>query len=89
MQITNKNVKGTPTAGEEEQEEMLEWGPPALTNTPLSHAHTASTRPLARTTRTRNETETVFPIGRLLRRLIPVNFRSRDLLPTLCNVWVR
>jgi hypothetical protein len=28
---------------------MLEWRPPALTNTPLSHAHTASPRPLART----------------------------------------
>ena len=28
---------------------MLEWRPPALANTPLSHAHTASPRPLART----------------------------------------
>ena len=54
---------------------MLEWRPPALTNTPLSHAHTASPRPLARTTRTRNETETDFPIGGLLRRLIPLNLR--------------
>ena len=30
-------------------------------------------RSLARTTRTRNETETDFPIGGLLRRLIPLN----------------
>ena len=54
---------------------MLEWRPPALTNTPLSHTHTASPRLLARTTRTRNETETNFPIGGLLRRLIPLNLR--------------
>ena len=33
-------------------------------------------RSLARTTRTRNETETDFPIGGLLRRLIPLNLRS-------------
>ena len=32
-------------------------------------------RSLARTTRTRNETETDFPIGGLLRRLIPLNLR--------------
>ena len=28
---------------------MLEQRPPTMTNTPLSHAHTASPRPLART----------------------------------------
>ena len=47
---------------------MLEWRPPALTNTPISHAHTASPRPLARTSRTRNEAETDFPIGGLFRQ---------------------
>ena len=50
---------------------MLEWMPPALTDTPLSHTPTQLrlARLFARTTRTRNETETDFPIGGLLRRI--------------------
>ena len=48
MSIAWKTQKIKPRP-EPEQEEMLEWRPPALTNTPLSHAHTASPRPLART----------------------------------------
>ena len=56
-QIAWKTQKGQPRP---EQQEMLEWRPPALTNTPLSHAHTASPRPLARmhdtsTKRNRNQ----------------------------------
>ena len=46
MSIASKTQKPQPRP---EEEEMLEWRPPALTNTPLSHAHTASPRPLART----------------------------------------
>ena len=46
MSIASKTQKTQPRP---EPEEMLEWRPPALTNTPLSHAHTASPRPLART----------------------------------------
>ena len=49
MSIASKTQKTQPRPEEEEEEEMLEWRPPALTNTPLSHAHTASPRPLART----------------------------------------
>ena len=45
MSIASKTQKNKPWP----EEEMLEWRPPALTNTPLSHAHTASPRPLART----------------------------------------
>ena len=41
-------------------------GPP-LINTPLSQAQTASPRPLGRTTRLRNETESNFPISGQLR----------------------
>ena len=48
MSIASKTQKIKPRP-EEQQQEMLEWRPPALTNTPLSHAHTASPRPLART----------------------------------------
>ena len=46
----------------------------------LSHTPTQLrlARSLARTTRTRNETETNFPIGGLLRRLIPLNLRYTD-----------
>ena len=47
MSIAAKTQKGT--ARPEQEQEMLEWIPPALTNTPLSHAHTASPRPIART----------------------------------------
>ena len=45
MSIASKTQKIKPRP----EQEMLEWRPPALTNTPLSHAHTASPRPLART----------------------------------------
>ena len=45
MSIASKTQKIKPRP----EPEMLEWRPPALTNTPLSHAHTASPRPLART----------------------------------------
>ena len=48
MSIASKTQKTQPRP-EEQEKEMLEWRPPALTNTPLSHAHTASPRPLART----------------------------------------
>ena len=80
--ILAKNSKKTMSSKNEKEhpppeKELLEWRPPALTNTPLSHAHTASPRPLARTTtRTRNETETDFPIGGLLRRSLPLDLRS-------------
>ena len=45
----------------------------------LSHTPTQLrlARSLARTTRTRNETETDFPIGGQLRRLFPLNLRSK------------
>ena len=57
-------------------EEMLEWRPPALTNTPLSHAHTASPRPLARTHDTNTKrNRNRFPDWGLLRRLFPPNLR--------------
>ena len=36
---------------------------PSVGEAHASRAHTASPRPLARTTRTRNETETDFPVG--------------------------
>ena len=45
MSIASKTLGPQPRP----EQEMLEWRPPALTNTPLSHAHTASPRPLART----------------------------------------
>ncbi len=35
----------------------------SVEKTLASHAHAASPRPLARKTRTRNETETIFPIN--------------------------
>ena len=49
MSIATKTQKNKPRPEQEQEKEMLEWRPPALTNTPLSHAHTASPRPLART----------------------------------------
>ena len=48
MSIAAKTQKTKPRP-EQQEEEMLEWRPPALTITPHSHAHTASPRPLART----------------------------------------
>ena len=45
---SNKNQKKKPKE-QPRPEEMLERRPPTLRNTPLSHAHTASPRPLART----------------------------------------
>ena len=49
---------------------------PSVDATPLSHAHTASCRSLARTTQTRNGTETYFPNASLLCRLFHVNLRD-------------
>ena len=55
---------------------MFAIGPPALEAlAPYAPTPLRLARPLARTTRTRNETETDFPIGGLLRRLIPLNLR--------------
>ena len=47
--MATKAQKRKPRPEKKQKKEMLEWRPPALTNTPLSHAHTASPRPLART----------------------------------------
>ena len=55
---------------------------PSVDATPLSHAHTASCRSLARTTQTRNGTETYFPNASLLCRLFHVNLR--DVLTHAC-----
>ena len=48
MNIATKTKKQNPRRNHN-RKEMLEPRPPALRNTPLSHAHTASPRPLART----------------------------------------
>jgi hypothetical protein len=76
MSMATKTQKRKPRPEEKQEEEMLEWRPPALTNTPPSHAHTASPRPLARTHDTntkRNRNQ--FPDWGSPASIIPLNLR--------------
>ena len=72
---TISSTKARPTAGEQEKE-MLEWRS-QRSHTMSSHTPTQLRLAcsLARTSRTRNQTGTDFPIGGFLRRLIPLNLR--------------
>ena len=73
MSIATKTKKDNRPPEPPPPEHILSFWAPELGNIALSHTHTASPCPLARTTRTRNETETDFPIGGQLRRLFPLN----------------